>query len=385
MAKVTAQLFETALGRCGMMWTSRGICTIVLAEKDDKSTLDRLTSEAGFENVVVNDAAQRPDFVDHAQRLIRAHLAGNPDSLRTIPVDFLSVSPFARDVYQALRKVNPGSVVTYSELARMSHHDGAARAVGRAMAKNPLPLVVPCHRVLGADGRLGGFSAYGGPGTKAKLLYLEGVVLNHEHDMGMELVKRAEPALAETMLQVGPYLPTLGRALGAYDALVQSVVYQQLSMKAASTIAARLRLLGQNGHYPDPEQFLLLEQHSLRACGLSRQKISYLKDLAQHVLDGRLRLGRLGRMSDEEVLGALREVKGFGIWSAQMFLIFHLKRLDVWPTGDLGLRRAIGHLTGLDPADSEALFEYGNKFRPFRSIATWYLWRYEELQGTRKF
>ncbi len=371
-----AELFDTDWGPCGMAWNSKAICSIVLPGEDDDKTLGRLTHALN-----ISGATRKPAFVSHAQRQIRNYLSTRPHSLKSIPIDLSSASLFARDVYLALRKVGRGKTVTYSSLAEMAGHRGAARAVGRAMACNPLPLLVPCHRVLAAGRKLGGFSAHGGAETKARLLYLEGVVLNPEHHRGMRLVRRREPALGKIMSRVGPYSPTLGSTKRPYDALVESIIYQQLSMKAAATIASRVRALGKDGRYPDGQMLAHISDGRLRHCGLSRQKISYLRDLAGRVSDGRLNLRRLGRMGDEEVLDTLREVRGFGTWSAQMFLIFHLGRLDVWPVGDLGLRRAIATLTGLDTSDVQVLESYGESFRPYRSIATWYLWRYVDVGG----
>lgn len=370
-----AELFDTDWGPCGMAWTSDGIFKIALPAKDDQKSM--LSLKTGFD--LAQEPLEKPDFVIEAQNEIRAHLAGRLQTFGSVALDLSRASSFARDVYKALRRVGPGEVVTYSKLARMSGHSGAYRAVGRAMATNPVPLLVPCHRVLGSDGKLGGFSAYGGLATKARLLFVEGVVLDPEHAKGMELVRRMEPTLGTVMSRVGPYYPTLGPSSGAYDALVESIIYQQLSMKAAATIASRVRDLGTGGRYPDPEQLMHTKDQTLRACGLSRQKISYMRDLAARISDGRLRLRRLRHMDDEQVIKVLCEVKGFGVWSAEMFLIFHLGRLDVWPVGDLGLRRAIGHVTGMDVSDMTALLEYGDRFRPYRSIATWYFWRYEDL------
>jgi len=146
-------------------------------------------------------------------------------------------------------------------------------------------------------------------------------------------------------------------------------------LKAGQTIAGRVRDLAPGPGYPAPERMLAIDTATLRACGLSNAKASYVLDLAARVHDGRLDLRSLRRLDDESVIAALTTVRGIGEWSAQMHLIFHLGRLDVLPTGDLGLRAAAGKLYALGghatPAQLTAIAE---PWRPYRSIASWYLW-----------
>jgi len=160
----------------------------------------------------------------------------------------------------------------------------------------------------------------------------------------------------------------------AYGTLVRSVVGQQLSAKAAATIYDRvLELFG--GATPSPEQLLGAEVGELRATGLSGRKVEYVRDLAAHVLSGELELDRLDELSDEQVIAEITAVRGFGVWSAQMFLMFSLERPDVLPTGDLGIRRAaeieygLGELPGADELTAIA-----EPWRPQRTLACIYLW-----------
>ncbi|MDX6583710.1 MAG: DNA-3-methyladenine glycosylase [Solirubrobacterales bacterium] len=160
----------------------------------------------------------------------------------------------------------------------------------------------------------------------------------------------------------------------AYGMLLRSVIGQQLSVKAAATIYDRvLELFG--GSTPSPQQLLDTEPQRLRDAGLSWRKVEYVRDLAAHVLSGELELDRLEQLSDEEVIAEITAVRGFGVWSAQMFLIFFLERPDVLPTGDLGIRRAAQVAYGLaespSPAELEAIAE---PWRPHRSLASIYLW-----------
>ncbi len=163
-------------------------------------------------------------------------------------------------------------------------------------------------------------------------------------------------------------------AVDAYGMLLRSVIGQQLSVKAAATIYDRvLALFG--GRTPPPEKLLEVEPQELRDVGLSWRKVEYVRDLAEHVLSGELELDRLDRLSDEQVIAEITAVRGFGLWSAQMFLIFFLERPDVLPTGDLGIRKAAQAAYGLDqppgPAELERIAE---PWRPHRSLASVYLW-----------
>lgn len=171
-----------------------------------------------------------------------------------------------------------------------------------------------------------------------------------------------------------------GRPDDAYGSLVRTIVGQQLSTKAARTIYARLvGLFGDNP--PTPAELLGAEGAALRAAGLSRQKVGYLRDLAARVESGELDLDTLHQLPDEEVSARITAVKGLGQWSADMFLIFHLERPDVLPVGDLGIRRAAEKVYGLaglpDADDLRALAE---PWRPWRTLASLYLW--ESLDTT---
>jgi methylated-DNA-[protein]-cysteine S-methyltransferase len=152
--------FETSLGWIALTWTARGLRTLSLF---------------GAER---SGGANPPAWVREAAKLIQHHLAGQPVDLSTIPVDLGGLPPFRRQVLETLRATRPGETFTYGQLARMAGSPGAARAVGQAMARNPLPIVIPCHRVVAADGP-GGFSLFGSLASKEHLLALENVSLRH--------------------------------------------------------------------------------------------------------------------------------------------------------------------------------------------------------------
>jgi DNA-3-methyladenine glycosylase II len=166
----------------------------------------------------------------------------------------------------------------------------------------------------------------------------------------------------------------LERPGDAYGALLRSIVGQQLSTKAARTIYGRmLELFG--GHAPSPLQLLAANPDDIRAAGLSRPKINYLRDLAQHVEDGELELERLDELPDEEVIEQLTAVKGIGEWSAHMFLMFHLGRPDVLPVGDQGIRNAIKTQYRLRKLpDAKRMEKIARPWRPYRTLACLYLW-----------
>jgi DNA-3-methyladenine glycosylase II len=162
-----------------------------------------------------------------------------------------------------------------------------------------------------------------------------------------------------------------------YGELVSSIVGQQLSTKAGSTIWKRvLELFG--GQMPTPQQLIDIDADKIRACGVSYPKIGYMKDLAQHVMDGRLDLPHISTMPNDQLIEQLTAVKGIGEWSAHMFMIFGLGRLDVLPVGDLGVRKAIMRLYKLkelpDPALMVAISNK-NSWQPYESVAAWYLWQ----------
>jgi DNA-3-methyladenine glycosylase II len=164
------------------------------------------------------------------------------------------------------------------------------------------------------------------------------------------------------------------RPADAYGALLRAIVGQQLSTKAARTIYLRVLEIFDGGT-PAPEQLLEASEKDLRGAGLSGRKVEYIRDLASHVLSGELELDRLEELSDEEAIEEIVAVRGLGLWTAEMFLLFHLKRPDVLSGGDLGIRKAVQIEYGLDEMPApEQVIEIGEPWRPHRSLASLYLW-----------
>jgi|SRR5690349_1426262 O-6-methylguanine DNA methyltransferase len=173
-------VFETPLGACGIAWRTAADCdsqaivtAVQLPEATPQATESRIARKSGS-----NQPGIPPQQIAGVIEKIRKHLAGDAQDFRDVAVDLDSAMPFFRRVYEATRQIPPGQTRTYGEIAKEAGQPGAAQEVGQAMAKNPVPIIVPCHRVSAAGGKLGGFSAPGGPATKAKLLALEGATVN---------------------------------------------------------------------------------------------------------------------------------------------------------------------------------------------------------------
>lgn len=162
-------LFPTAIGTCGVAWRGEVLIGVQLPEADDATTVRRLKAKAGRYR-----ATTPPAEVERAIEAMTGLLAGRPVDLRRVAIDLDAVGDFERSVYEITRAIGPGSAMTYGEVATALGQPGAARAVGRALGDNPWPIVVPCHRVLGAGGKLTGFSANGGVTTKRRMLLIEG-------------------------------------------------------------------------------------------------------------------------------------------------------------------------------------------------------------------
>jgi DNA-3-methyladenine glycosylase II len=194
-----------------------------------------------------------------------------------------------------------------------------------------------------------------------------------------EVVAR-DPVLARLVDLAGPFRPRPRNPDGPFGALVRAIVFQQLAGNAAAAIHGRFRALVPGDL--TPEAILALPDEALRGAGLSNAKLLSIRDLAAHVADGRLPLDRrkLGRMSDDDVVAHLVPVRGIGRWTAEMFLLFELRRLDVWPVDDLGVRMGYGLAWGVDPMPTaKELAALGDPYRPYRSVAAWYCWRAVDL------
>jgi O-6-methylguanine DNA methyltransferase len=293
-------------------------------------------------------------------------------------------------VYEIARAIPAGATASYGELAARLGSPGAARAVGQALGRNPFAIVVPCHRVLAAGSKVGGFSANGGVATKLRLLSIEAERVNGDAceggdgDLGFDAVaalehlRAADRALARLIDAVGPLRLRLDRTPSVFGALAEAIVYQQLTGRAAATIFARVRALFPRAHQgPTAQQILRASDDRLRAAGLSRAKLLALRDLARKTIDGELpTLAEVRGMDDEAIIERLTQVRGIGRWTVEMLLIFRLGRPDVLPVDDYGVRKgyALAFRTRELPTRA-ALERRAVRWRPYRTAASWYLWR----------
>jgi DNA-3-methyladenine glycosylase II len=186
-------------------------------------------------------------------------------------------------------------------------------------------------------------------------------------------VASRDPVLAELVARVGPIRHRPRDPDGPFGALVRAIVFQQLAGPAAQAIYGRLRAAV--GKTLTPETLNAASDEALRTAGLSANKLASLRDLSAKVLDGTVELTRTSRRADDELVAALVTVRGIGRWTAEMYLMFQLRRLDVWPVDDLGVRQGYGLAWGLDPPPTAKQLEpLGDRFRPYRSIVARYCW-----------
>jgi DNA-3-methyladenine glycosylase II len=194
------------------------------------------------------------------------------------------------------------------------------------------------------------------------------------------ILAERDPVMRRLVAEAGP-ARVRPSAETHFEALVRSIVYQQLAGRAAAAIHGRL--IDALGGQVTPERLMSLPEEALRSAGLSGNKAASLRDLAARVLDGTVVLDPAGLRAetDAEVVARLSAVRGIGKWTAEMFLMFQLRRLDVWPTGDLGVRKGFGLAWGIPTPTAKELEPLGDPYRPYRSVVAWYCWRAAELYG----
>jgi O-6-methylguanine DNA methyltransferase len=385
-------LFDTAIGRCGLAWGEHGISGVQLPEMGERETRARM-----LQRFPAAGEAVPPPEVQRVIDRIAALLRGEVSDLSTIALDMDEVPTFHRRVYEAARAIPPGMTLSYGDVAARAGAPGAARAVGQALGRNPFPIVVPCHRVLAAGGKIGGFSAQGGIATKRRMLAIEGVQLNgtrplfdsdvalgFDPGLAVAYLRASDPILARVIDEVGPFRMRLRPAPSVFAALAESIVYQQLNGKAAAAIFARLSALFPRGR-PTAARLLRVSDEKLRGAGLSRSKLLSLRDLAQKAEDGTIpTLGEIQNMSDETIIERLSEVRGIGRWTAEMLLMFRLGRPDVLPVDDYGVRKGFAIAHDREQPSPKELAAYGVRWQPYRTVASWYLWRVVERAAARK-
>jgi len=382
-------LFDTAIGRCGIAWGRRGIVGVQLPESREAQTLARLLRH----HPDAVEASPPPD-IQRALDGIVALLAGEAADLSAAVLDMHRVPPFHRRVYDAARAVPAGATLSYGEIAKQMSPGSSARAVGQALGRNPFAIVVPCHRVLAASGKIGGFSANGGIATKLRMLSIEaarasgqGALFEGDGAFGFDPVaavahlRDADPVLMRLIDKVGPFRMRLRQARSIFVALAEAIVYQQLNGRAAASIFARVCALFPVAQGLTAEQILRTSDEKLRGAGLSNSKLLSIRDLARKAVAGEIpTLAEAHRMDDEILIERLTQVRGIGRWTVEMLLISRLGRPDVLPVDDYGIRAGFAAAFGRRkfPAPKD-LLKPGAKWKPYRTVASWYLWRAADL------
>jgi methylated-DNA-[protein]-cysteine S-methyltransferase len=374
-------LFDTAIGPCGIAWRGRHVVGVQLPEASAAATRALL----GRRFPDAHELAP-PAHVERAQGDIRALLSGEVRDLSGIELDLDGLPVFHRRVYDAARKIPAGATCTYGDIARALGEPGAARAVGRALGRNPFAVIVPCHRVVAAGNKPGGFSARGGVSTKLRMLSIERAALrdadafDFDGAVAVDQLRAADAGLARLIERVGPFRMQLKSTPSLFVALAESIVYQQLGAKAAATIFGRVRALFPRSGLT-PNGILRAPDEKLRGAGLSQNKLTALRDLACRAASGELpTLEQARGMDDEALIERLVEVRGIGRWTVEMLLMFRLGRPDVLPVGDYGIQQGYALAFRKRELPSRAEIEKrGRRWKPYRTVASWYLWRAVEL------
>jgi O-6-methylguanine DNA methyltransferase len=385
-------LFATPIGPCAIAWNDIGVVGVNLPEADAVALRKRMRSR--FPQV--EETAPSPK-IKRIIMQINSLLDGKSVDLSDTPLDMSGLPAFHQRVYELVSKIPAGQTLSYGEVAKHLKKPGAARAVGQAMGRNPFPIIVPCHRVLAASGKLGGFTSFGGTDTKQRMLQIEGTApqqaikptakakqkiatsaYSFNVSKALKHLRKADPQLAELIDVVGPFRMTVDQTQDVFLALAEAIVYQQLHGKAAATIFKRVcELFPKSGEFFVAKDIVRCTDEKLRGAGLSQNKLLALRDLSNKMVAGELPdIHALHELDSEFIIERLSAVRGIGRWTVEMLLIFRLGRPDVLPVDDFGVRK--GFMLAFKrkemPTPKE-LKAYGERWAPYRSVASWYLWR----------
>jgi methylated-DNA-[protein]-cysteine S-methyltransferase len=384
-------LFETGIGCCGIAWGEHGVVGVQLPEARVAQTRARVRQRFPGAR-----EEQPPPDVQRALDGIVALLRGEASDLSAVSLDMQGVPAFHRRVYEVARSIAPGSTLSYGDVASRLGEPGAARAVGQALGRNPFAIVVPCHRVLAAGGKVGGFTANGGTTTKLRLLSLESALAQRapavaesangfgfDPAVAVAHLQASDATLARLIDAVGPFRMELEQTSSVFVALAEAIVHQQLSGKAAATIFGRVcALFPRAREGPTAEHILRVSDEKLRGAGLSRPKLLALRDLARRAKAGEIpALTELRGMEDEAIVERLTAVRGIGRWTVEMLLMFRLGRPDILPADDYGIRKGFSvAFRKRELPGRKDLEKRGARWQPYRTVASWYLWRALELE-----
>ncbi|HUY86611.1 MAG TPA: methylated-DNA--[protein]-cysteine S-methyltransferase, partial [Acidimicrobiales bacterium] len=281
-AETSYAFFDTALGECALLWRDEMTVGLRLPHPNRRAALNQLKMEFGkpTESPMTREAKK-------VSGAVKRHLEGGKPDLAGIELDMTGVQPFSRSVYEFVRSIKAGETLTYGQVAEAIGNPGAARAVGQALGRNPFAIIVPCHRVVGSGGRIGGFSAAGGASTKMSLLEIEGAPLRKISDRptgdfrrsysatkAISHLKATDVRMGQLIESVGPYSMELRDTPSTFSSLTEAIVHQQLNGKAALAIHGRLcGLFPRSSDGPGPRQILRSSDEQLRSAGLSMSKI----------------------------------------------------------------------------------------------------------------
>lgn len=376
-----AEMIRFAIGQCSLgaiivAATAKGLCHIAI-DDDAEKLLHELQDRFPKAELIGDD----PDFDAWIAQVIGFVEA--PAVGLDLPLDIRGTA-FQQRVWQALRAIPAGSIVSYSDVAQHLGLPKSVRAIASACAANTLAVAIPCHRVLRSDGALSGYRW--GLERKQALLQRE-----HRPQLSEALRTPAnehlvacDPAWFGLICKVGAcgLVSNAERTLRSpYEALMRSVAYQQIHGRAADAILGRFLAHFPGQVFPEPAAVLALDEAVMRACGFSAAKTATMRGIAQGCLDGIVPTrAEADRLSDEELIARLSSLRGVGRWTVEMLLMFTLLRPDVLPIDDFGVREGWKVLKGLErqPRPRE-LAEIGLPWAPYRSTAARYLWRAVEL------
>jgi methylated-DNA-[protein]-cysteine S-methyltransferase len=383
-------IFTVQKSHAAVFWNQQSeICRLLLPETSLNSLKSRIPQNA---------SPQAPNkTIASVIKAVQNYFSEQPVKFTHIKTDLSTCSEFTRKVLCALSKVGYGKTISYKQLAQAAGCPGGARAIGRALGKNPLPLIIPCHRVIRADGNPGGFSAAGGVKQKLAMLKLENIEIddlaktkanacatltNQRITKGTDHIIETDPEFGKWIKQLAKIELKIDNLTSPFQALLEAIVYQQLTGKAAATIYKRLLSLFGGQTNIAPLDLLRAEDAELRAAGLSGPKIAAIRDLAEKCLAGDLPdLAKLKHMPNDEIIDCLVKIRGIGRWTAEMLLIFRLGRADVLAIDDYGLKKGLTILRNKkELVSAKELKEQGKTWKPYRTIASWYLWRIAESQ-----
>ncbi|OGK13232.1 MAG: hypothetical protein A2W80_07380 [Candidatus Riflebacteria bacterium GWC2_50_8] len=382
--------FSTALGPAAIAWCNGLVNGLLLPEASQASLRKRIAQ--CYSDCQI---AAPPPPIARLIEQIQGYFAGKPADFKNARLDISSCTPFCQEVYEHLRKVPAGSLISYKALAEACGRPAAARAIGLAAGKNPIPLLIPCHRIVNADGRLGGFSAGGGTSLKAQMLRLEEIEVEEnpalrikapllisdcDIDQVLKQLSRSDADMSRLIKTAPRFNLEFNANTSIFQALLESIVYQQLTGKAAATIFRRVLDLFSGKHDVNPLDIIRAGETELRSAGLSQNKVLAIKDLAQFAISGNLpEHAQMRLMSNSEIINRLVHIRGIGRWTVEMLLIFKLGRADVMAADDYGLRKGLAAIRGQKELPTPAeLARQALAWKPYRSIASWYLWRAAE-------